>query len=237
MDHISLFSVTINQAIGVGFLGIPYAFQYSGILYSVILLNICCLVSFYIGTLAIELIFKENEGVRESLLEHKDNFYGHFLDPVYSILYLILFWVMVLSSFVAFSLVFANSFSAHLPLPYLKACNIEDDTSGNCIINFRIYLTVYALICYVLSIIGIKEQKLFQNILALLRFLIIAVLIIIALYRIFTGDFYLDTPFINIKHIDISYTIFIFALTYQIGLPSFTIISRENMIHLPRRIV
>lgn len=66
MKRISLFAFALNQTVGVGLLGIPYAFKKSGILFGVFSLALCCYVSYYIGTLAVELIFK-NMGLKQPL--------------------------------------------------------------------------------------------------------------------------------------------------------------------------
>ena len=236
MEHVSLFSTTLNTALGVGFLGIPYAFQNSGMLYSLIALLLCSFMTYYVGTLAIEVMLSESEEIKEPLQGGKIKFFIELVNPPYSHGLIILFAIMLLGFIISYSSVFATSLAENIPLPGLNACDIYVD-GGDCIVNYRIYLTLFILVTYILIILGIKEQQSFQIALAILRFLLIITLVLEALHHILTTTEDLsEFSYINLDNFEICYTSLIFALVYQHGLPSISEISREKVIFVPKRV-
>lgn len=234
MEHLALFSVTLNQAIGVGFLGIPYAFQNSGIIYSFIVLLFCSYSSYYIGTLTIELIFKELEEIKKPLTQQTINHLVDFFGPVQSYIFTMFLGLFIFGMLVAYSSVFSASLTANLPLPYLGTCDIYTDEG--CLVNYRIYLTLFTIIVFVLTIIGVKEQKSFQIVLSLFRFLLIGALVIIAAIRIVSGEETSEITLINWENADLCYTVMIFAVVYQQNLPSIAEISIEKIVYVPWRV-
>lgn len=234
MEHLVLFSVTLNQAIGVGFLGIPFAFQQSGMVYSLCILMYLCFCSYYVSTLAIEIIFKETEELKEPLNEKSINHFVDFFGPVQSYIFAFLQMLFIFGLLVAFSSVFSASLSANLPLPYLSTCDLYKD--AGCVVNYRIFLTIFIFSTYVLAVIGIKEQQTFQVILAMMRFFLVIGLTAIAIYRIASGEDTSEVTVINVEQMELCYTIIIFAVVYQHTLPSISEISYKKIIKVPFRV-
>ncbi|OMJ66475.1 hypothetical protein SteCoe_36661 [Stentor coeruleus] len=235
MKKISLFAFALNQTVGVGLLGIPYAFQKSGLLFGTFALAFCCCVSYYIGTLAVELIFKD-AGLKEPLNGKKTKLYVELVDKgpshALSILYTVFGFVLL----IAYFLVFASSFSDNIPLPFLPACDIYNTTQSWCIINFRIYLTIYAIVIYFFALRGVHEQKWLQIIISSFCGLLISLLILVALVRIFTNGLNSSNSFINFNNIGQGFSIILFAATFQHSLPSIAEICENSILDIPKLI-
>ena len=238
MEALSLFAYTINQTVGVGVLGMPYAFQQSGIFYSFAVLLFCIYMGYYVGTITVELIFQNHNELEEGLTITKPAFFDQMMNKKYSYLFSFLLITMTFGMNVAYFIVFASSLSANISLPYLSVCDIYEnsDPSEDCILIFRIYLTIYAGIIYFLVVIGIREQKYVQLMLTGLRLLLFFSIISISLYRILSGEKTSEVTFINFDQFELSYTTIIFAVIYQHTLPALTKISKNLMITLPKQI-
>ena len=131
MEALSLFAYTINQTVGVGVLGMPYAFQQSGIFYSFAVLLFCIYMGYYVGTITVELIFQNHNELEEGLTITKPAFFDQMMNKKYSYLFSFLLITMTFGMNVAYFIVFASSLSANISLPYLSVCDIyeKDDRS------------------------------------------------------------------------------------------------------------
>lgn len=233
MKALSLFSFAVNQTVGVSMLGIPYAFQQSGIVFSLLALAFCSLISYYIGTLAVELIFKDSD-IRQPLKGKKSKFYVQLIGLKNSTLLIIFFTSFGILVILAYSLIFSSSFSINIPLPYLSSCDIYNPVHTWCLTNYRIYLTIFTLIMYFFAIRGIQSQKWLQITITFLCSLVILLLIFIALYRILTNEPTASLVLINYENISLGFAIFVASVTFQHSLPSLVEVCEDSILQIPK---
>jgi amino acid permease len=235
MKTLSLFSFAVNQTVGVGMLGIPYAFQQSGIFFSLLALAFCSLTSYYIGTLAVELIFKDSD-ISQPLKGKKSKFYVQLIDQKNSTFLIILFIFFGVGIILAYSLIFSSSFSINIPLPYLSSCDIYNPLHTWCLTNYRIYLTIFTIIIYIFAIRGIQSQKWLQITITFLCSLVILLLILIALYRILTNEPTASLVLINYENISLGFAMLVFSVTFQHSLPSLVEVCEDSILKIPKLI-
>ncbi|OMJ81623.1 hypothetical protein SteCoe_17839 [Stentor coeruleus] len=233
MKKLTLFAFTVNQTVGVGFLGLPYAFQHSGMIYSIIVLAFCCYLSYYVGTLAVEIIFKDYE-IKVPLHGKKLKQYVQLVDDHHSIIICALLTIFGSGCALAFSLIFASSMSLNIPLPYFPTCDIYDTAHPECLINFRIYLTIFIISTYILALRGVHEQKSVQLLMAFLRLLLVTTLVLVALYRIISGVSTEPISIINPSEIESTFSVIVYAVVYHHALPSIAQICEDSIIEMPK---
>lgn len=233
MKKITLFAFTVNQTVGVGFLGLPYAFQQSGMIYSITVLAFCCYLSYYVGTLAVEIIFKDYE-IKVPLHGKKLKQYVQLIDNHHSIIICALLTIFGSGCALAFSLIFASSMSLNIPLPYFPACDIYDTTHPECLTNFRIYLTIFILSTYILALRGVHEQKSVQLLMAFLRLMLMTTLVLVAIYRIVSGEPTQPISIINPAEIESTFSVIVYAVVYHHALPSIAQICEDSIIEMPK---
>lgn len=160
------------------------------------------------------------------------------------------FFIIIMSisfegALIAYVSIFASSFASNVPLGNRPACDIYDSGLwSSCGINYWVYLLIYAVFVIYLTYKGLKEQKIFQVTMCAMRFIIISLIIICSFLLILTDKeidsdktLKADPPLFNIAGSGKTVPIIIFALLYQLQLPSIAGIIEDKGKNLPRIVV
>ena len=143
---------------------------------------------------------------------------------------------------IAYVSIFASSFTSNIPLGDRNPCNIyETGLWSSCGVNYWIFLSIYAVIVIYLTFKGLKEQKSFQVIMCAMRFFIMSLIIICSFMGILWGkeidsDEELEARPALFNPVNSGRTIpvIIFALLYQLQLPSIAELIKDKGKNLTR---
>jgi hypothetical protein len=130
---------------------------------------------------------------------------------------------------VAYGSIFASSFAANIPLGNLATCDIySEGFYSACMGHYWVYILIYSFLVTILTVKGLKEQKNFQILMCSMRFVIMSLVIFSSLHLILSklpiapGESPPNSnpPLFNYDKTDIALPIILFALGYQLQLPS-----------------
>jgi amino acid permease len=97
------------------------------------------------------------------------------------IIYNVFFSISMFFSLVAYSSIFSSSLASIIPIGSLSTCNIYDDPEyfgDSCWRKYWFYVSILLIITSFLSLIKLKEQIWFQGTMTVLRFTVIALIIV-----------------------------------------------------------
>lgn len=92
------------------------------------------------------------------------------------------------------------------------------------------------MVIYFFALRGIHEQNWLQITISSLCGLLISLLILVALVRIFTNGVSSSNSFIDFNNIDLSFSIILFAATFQHSLPSIAEVCENSILDIPKLI-
>lgn len=143
---------------------------------------------------------------------------------------------------IAYVSIFASSFTSNIPLGDRNPCNIyETGLWSSCGVNYWIFLSIYAVIVIYLTFKGLKEQKSFQVTMCIMRFVIMS-LIIICCFMAILREKEIDSDeelkarpaLFEPTNSGKTIPIIIFALLYQLQLPSIAELIKDKGKNLTR---
>ncbi|OMJ68987.1 hypothetical protein SteCoe_33416 [Stentor coeruleus] len=250
-DGIGLFVglvYSLNIVVGGGFLNLPYVFKQTGLLLSLSFMVFFSALSFYLSMIFLEVIHKGC--IMKTRLKKIDQPFLYTAPKVddisivfqsifgykFSIIYLTALTVYFEGSLVAYSSIFAASFTSNIPLYFLSTCDIyEKGFYSSCIINYWIFLGLFGFIVIYLSLLGIKNQKTFQVSMCGLRYFIICLIIYCSIELIYTGKTIDGKPgskpepqLADFSKAHLAVPIIVFSLMYQLLLPSIAAIVHKR---------
>lgn len=254
------FVYTMNIVIGAGFLSIPFAFNSSGVVLSLVYLLVLSVQNIYLTLMFLDLIHKckylkawqlsgteFNLSIMEFFYSRKhqeidrefpdisgisriDACSGFWLifGKKFGIFYLVLMTVSFEGSMIAYVSIFASSFTSNVPVGDMVACNIyETGIFSRCGMNYWIFVVVYGMIVVYLTFKGLEEQKVFQFTMCVMRFVIMSIIVVCCFFLILRqkdidSDEKLEArpKLADVANSGITIPIIIFALLYQLQLPS-----------------
>ena len=148
----------------------------------------------------------------------------------FGIFYLSLLTISFEGALIAYTSIFGSSMASNVPLPGLGTCDIY--TSGfysPCVYNYWVFVLIYAIIVIYLTLRGLKEQKSFQIVMCGMRFIIMTLVIVCSLDLLVKNnpvapggarpDSHSPAMF-NFKETGVALPVILFALGYQLQLPS-----------------
>lgn len=148
----------------------------------------------------------------------------------FGIVYLLVLTLFFEGAMIAYCSIFASSFAANVPLITGATCNIyKEGFFSSCIFSYWVFLFIYGIFVITLTIIGIKEQRVYQIIMCTMRFVIMSIVIFSCVHLIVIGksinsnsDSHPSPTPINFSNTGIGLPIILFALFYQLQMPSVT---------------
>ncbi|OMJ68986.1 hypothetical protein SteCoe_33415 [Stentor coeruleus] len=148
----------------------------------------------------------------------------------FGIVYLLVLTLLFEGVLIAYCSIFASSLAANIPLVTGTTCNIyKEGYFSECIFSYWVFLFVYGSIVITLTIKGIKEQRVYQIIMCTMRFVIICVVVFSCAHLIVIGksissssESHPDPIPFNFSNTGIGLPIILFALFYQLQMPSVT---------------
>lgn len=194
------FCFALNLIVGVGVLGLPYALMRAGYAAGIFLMVCVTIMSSLSVMWILESLCRgkalANKQGTDELASGNVPRYGlssgrklemvdlveMFLGKRWKIAYKIVISIFVFGLLISYSAVFASSMSSRIPLGFLgfndgKTCNIETDTTGECVSLYRFYLFLFGCLVVPLSCMDLKDQKWFQVLLSLFRFVMITAIL------------------------------------------------------------
>jgi amino acid permease len=146
----------------------------------------------------------------------------------FGIFYLIIVTLCFEGSMIAYVSIFASSFTSNIPVGDLSTCDIyESGVFSKCGVNYWVFVVIYGIIVIFLSFKGLEEQKAFQFLMCIMRFVIMTIIIVCCFFLILRGkdidssDKLTARPSLaRPENSGITIPIIIFALLYQIQMPS-----------------
>jgi len=192
----------VNYILGVGVLGMPYAFAKAGYILSPIVLAVVTFMA-VIGALWMPDVLARAEAlVSASESEHEGGSTKHFItyrkfemNQLVSIflgnrmkiayeICICIYFVFSLWSYVS---VFAQSFASHVPIWFINngdSCDVYQDHSSSCNNLYLFYIAIFAIVCIPLTCMDLTEMKGLQVFLAAFRFVSIGVMVITSISAI-----------------------------------------------------
>lgn len=255
-DGIGLFVglvYSLNIVVGGGFLNLPYVFKQAGLLLSLSFMVIFSSLSFYLSIIFLEVIHKgcliksRSNSLNQPILDLPKSKKPAKIDDIsivfqsifgykFSIIYLSCLSIYFEGSLIAYSSIFAASFTSNVPLYFIPTCDIyEKGFNSSCIINYWIFLGLFGFVVIYLSLLGIKNQKTFQVSMCGLRYFIICLIIYCSIDLIITGNTIdgkpepkPDPPLADFSKAHFAVPIIVFSLMYQLLLPGIAAIVHKR---------
>jgi len=203
-SHYSPFTAycfTVNYILGVGVLGMPYAFYKAGYLLASICLLLVTLAAIAtaqwiadVGARA-QIIAANRERLPQSIQSivarrfEMNQLCSFFLGPTAARIYEICITIYFVGSLWSYASVFASSFASHVPLPFANnghECDISVDSSAACTSLYLYYVLFFACIGIPLTCLDLTEMKLLQIALAIFRFVCLATMMITSIVGIYS---------------------------------------------------
>lgn len=254
----------INSIIGAGFLSIPWAYENSGWLFSLIFQILVSMHSFYLilqlfeAMSRAEVLFRMTESGKDihpivltkmfQNFKHEDLMLSPHLTPAITsriinisdmvklafnektgMVYMFCLFLFQMGILVAYSAIFASSFASNVPLGSLGTCDIYETSSflNSCRVKYWVFLTIFSCITLYMTVGGIQEQKIVQQIMSVLRFVVMFAIIFTCAACIATNtnlenDDYNDAKFpeaIDGRSIGHAIPILLFASCYHTQVP------------------
>eukprot|EP00761_Pharyngomonas_kirbyi_P013833 gb/GECH01013862.1/.p1 GENE.gb/GECH01013862.1/~~gb/GECH01013862.1/.p1 ORF type:complete len:606 (+),score=81.08 gb/GECH01013862.1/:1-1818(+) len=199
---------TVNYILGVGVLGIPYAFYQAGLALGPIVL----LVLSFLAAIALSWVLEtmaRAEGIERDSPEFKiaddrkfevNQLCRMFLGRFWGGLYEVFVGLYLYGALWSYSTVFAESMALNVPLPVGPSdnlwytCNVYQNGSGSCTAAYLIYIGIFALIVIPMTCLDLREQKPVQVIMALFRFFAMGLMVLTITVSIFTDPYSLYSP-------------------------------------------
>lgn len=194
------FFFTINSIIGAGILAVPWVYDKGGILLGSTLQVIAAVLALILGFQMLEIMSRTEALVRQreekkpevedtELLEDPTaptistrkfditEMVGLFCDQKTKKIYITIFALTIYSNLTAYCTIFATSLTEFVPVFGYK-CDVEDDgLEGGCRMTYLFYLTIFAGLMLYVCVRGYEEQVELQVVMAVLRFVVIALIV------------------------------------------------------------
>lgn len=148
----------------------------------------------------------------------------------FGIFYLAILTICFEGTLVAYASIFATSLADNIPLITGSSCNIyEKGYFSSCLYSYWIFLFFFSLIVVILTLIDLKEQRVFQIVMCIMRFTIMSLVIFSCISIMLSGKSidsskksHASPALFKFSNTEIGLPIIIFALLYQLQMPSVT---------------
>jgi len=158
--------------------------------------------------------------------------------------FLVILYIYLIGTETAYAAIFATIFAANIPLGFNDHCEV-DKYSGvynSCKPNYWFFLMIFSVLTIYLTIKGFKEQRWFQALMSIMRFLVIGLVLLTCFYAIGTGSHLsddksnpLDLPkLITPPLIGRALPAILFANLFLIQMPSIAVQVKNKPTILPR---
>lgn len=158
--------------------------------------------------------------------------------------YLAVLYIYFIGTETAYAAIFATIFAANVPLGFSDDCQV-DKYSGvynSCKPNYWFFLMIFAAMTIYLTLKGFKEQQWFQALMSMMRFLVIALVLITCIIAIATHSNLTDDDYNHIgmpkliepKLIGRAIPAIVFANLFIIQVPSIAVQIKDKPRLLPR---
>jgi amino acid permease len=249
----------MNIIIGAGFLSLPHSFKQTGVVLSLVYLFFGSILSAYLSLIFLEVMYKTEQIIHREqsktvpLLEDAHHRRINVFDVISThfgkkaaFVYMGFLTINFLGLLVAYTSVFAASFSSNVPLPYLQTCDIYAEGYGSvCMVNYWIYAFLFGTIVSYLTYRGLNEQKTFQIVMFGVRLFVLSVIVVCCvdlwINELPVGDEAYHKPdpaLVDRDHYGSAIpTILISTMVYQVLLPGFCHLVRNKEENLWKMIV
>lgn len=163
--------------------------------------------------------------------------------PRVGMVHLILLFTFQMGTLTAYASIFATSFASNVPIGPWGTCDIYS-TSGfftSCRVKYWIFLMIFSVFTIYMTVKGIHEQKIMQQCMSVLRFVVILTIIVTSIYSIAShsnndNDDYNDTglpPAIRPVNVGHAIPIILFASQYHSLIPCISEAVKDKPRNLP----
>jgi amino acid permease len=161
---------SLNYILGVGILGIPHAITRAGITSGVVILAAVSIAS-YLPVLWIIGAMRVHRSEQNEVVDLVQSIMG----SKWKLAYKVSVGVYLFGALWSYAAVFGTSMAAHIPFLFNvnngNSCDLYTDQSAGCRTLYSIYIAIFAVIVVPLACKDLKDQKIVQITLSIMRFL------------------------------------------------------------------